>query len=78
VPLSAKATSGDEGNRTNPTGAPKTLISETDSAKYGAPKDENGSNLAWLTQHWPGLPEPTRKQIIATARAALNSGGTAQ
>jgi len=44
-------------------------------AKSGAPKDKNDSNLAWLTEHWPDIPESTRGQIITLAKSALNPGG---
>jgi len=57
---------------------PKTQISETCGTESGTPKDENDSNLAWLTEHWPSLHEPVRQQIIDTARAALKTGGPGQ
>jgi hypothetical protein len=53
----------------------RTAISTSGDAKSDALKDENDSNLAWLTKAWPTLPESTRKQIIDAARAALKSGG---
>jgi hypothetical protein len=52
----------------------KTQILQNGGAKSGALKDEIDSNLAWLTEHWPGLPEHVRKQIIETARTALSGG----
>ena len=49
---------------------PKTHISTKPGTESGTPKDENDSNLAWLTEHWPSLPESTRKQIITLARGS--------
>jgi hypothetical protein len=33
------------------------------------------SDVAWLIEAWPSLPETTRKQIIDTVQAALKRGG---
>ena len=77
VPLSAEAGIGDEGNRTIPSGASKTPLSQTERTESGTVKDENAPDrdLTWLCRRWPGLPKPTRQQIISAAQAALKSGG---
>jgi hypothetical protein len=33
------------------------------------------SLIEQLTKHWTDIPEPGRKQIITTARTAINPGG---
>ena len=65
---------GDEGIEHPPLALSKTPISETASAKSGAPKAENtppDPDLAKIVQAWPELPEGIRSAVLAIVRNAV-------
>jgi hypothetical protein len=63
---------GDEGIEHPPLALSKTPISETLSAKRGAPNAENtplDPDLALLHDRWPKLPEHIRQAVLALVRS---------
>jgi hypothetical protein len=61
-----------KGNRTNPTHAPETPISETVRAESRAPSAPNtpaDPDLALIVAQWPNLPEHIRQAVLALVRA---------
>ncbi len=64
---------GDRGLEQTVVALSKTRILPDGGAKSGALFED--SDLNWLTEHWSVIPEPTRKLIIETAKAALKQRG---
>lgn len=64
---------GDEGVEHPALTAPKTAISETASAKSGAPESEKPSSdpdLALILDRWPNLPEHVRQAVLALVQTS--------